>query len=235
VHIVGSPLPESTRKGGRKKEFCNDACKNRRYRQYKQEKRDADMIEDPIWEKKYRELYVYCVKLEDKTKEVVQKLKERLRESERDNDGLRSSRDYYRDLYDSLRDDYEARMREQGFSKEQIEEFRNFWEKAQGAGPAYAERLYKSDDREKIQKLEKEVETLKQELGQGVDRLKQEYKQGVDALRNKATWQAKNISGLEMENSRLKDLLVEKSKREAELENILIGHGLYHALAGIKE
>jgi len=231
----GSPLPKSTRKGGRKKEFCNDACKNRRYRQYKQEKRDADMIEDPIWEKKYNELYAFCVQSGIKFKEIAEKLKERLIESEKENEELRDGKKYYRNLYEELRDDYEARMKEQGFSKKQIEEFRTYWEKQQGAGPAHMERLYQSDDKKKIQELEQEVDRLRQENKQDTDLINQEYKRVVDVLKNEVAWQAKDIAGLRAENMRLKDLLEEKSKREAKLENALLGHGLYHVLAGIRE
>lgn len=191
----GSLLPKSTIKGGRKREFCNDACKNRRYRQYKQEKREADMLEDPIWEKKYRELYVAFVQFGTKTKEHVQKLEERLKESEKENEELRESRDYRKRLYENLRDDYEVRMKAQGFSKEQIEEFNTYWQEQQNSGPAHIESLYKSDDKAKIQELEQEIQQFRIEVGR---------------IRNEGVWQAKRMAELEVENNRLKGLLDER-------------------------
>jgi hypothetical protein len=214
-----SPLPKSARKGGRKREFCNDACKNKHYRWHKQVKHDVGMLEEPKWKSEHDKKQLALLQFASKTRDEIQKRDEMLKEGEKENEGLRESKDYWHKLYDELRDDYKARMKAQGFSEAQIEEFNEFWYKAQGTGPIYTERVYESDDKKKIRELEERI-----------DSLQQLYKKKVDALRNKAAWQAKGMASVEAENSRLKDLLDEKSRREAELENVLLSYGLYHAL-----
>jgi hypothetical protein len=129
-------LAKSAHKGGRKREFCNDACKNKHYRWYKQVKRDADMIEEPMWQAKYGELYTYCLQLGEKMKKSVQ----RLGESQKDIDSLTASRDFWRQRYKDLRVDYAARMKALGISEDAIKEFNEYWSN-QGSIPLYRESI----------------------------------------------------------------------------------------------
>lgn len=120
-----SPLPEPEKKGHRRREFCNDRCKQHHYTWHKQMKHDADMLAEPYWKVAYSALvehYKFIEKLlldrvADLTKaqKYIGELEERVK--------------YYRGKCEDMQTDYLARLKALGMSEKDIEDFKLYWEK----------------------------------------------------------------------------------------------------------
>jgi len=118
-----SPLPESTYKGHRRREYCNDACKNKNYREYKKTKHDIDKVAEPYWKEAYQLLVVKYKWLEDR-------LQERIKDASKSQDRIDDLEwlvNYYAKQHDNILIECEAKLKALGVSEEDIKEFDAYW------------------------------------------------------------------------------------------------------------
>jgi uncharacterized protein YfbU (UPF0304 family) len=114
------PLPESAQKGHRRREFCNNACKQQHYLWYKQMKRDADALTEPFWRVAYQQLVERYKWLEDMVQARLKEMQE-----------LEERTQYYKRYAEDVQADYVARLRALGMSEDQVQEFDAYWKRLQ--------------------------------------------------------------------------------------------------------
>ena len=117
-------LPESTYKGHRRREFCDNKCKQQHYLLHKQMKHDADMVAEPYWSAAYQVLVEHYKWLE----RMVQDRLLDLEEEHKHVDKLEEQVQYYQRRTEDIQVDYAARLRGLGISEEHIQEFNTYWE-----------------------------------------------------------------------------------------------------------
>jgi hypothetical protein len=111
------PLPEPM-KGHRRREFCNNICKQQHYLWHKKMRHDADALAEPYWQAAY-------LALVERYKWLEKMVQARLSDMEE----LDKEIHYYKKYAADLQIDYVARLRGLGISEEQIEEFDEYWKK----------------------------------------------------------------------------------------------------------
>jgi hypothetical protein len=121
------PLPAPKSKGHRRREFCNNRCKQQHYLWHKQMRRDVEAITDPFW----RSAYALLV---EQYKGLERLMQDRLRDLEKKHKRIEKLEElvqYYRDRFEALKVDYMARLRSLGMSEQDIQEFNEYWERQQ--------------------------------------------------------------------------------------------------------
>jgi hypothetical protein len=118
-------LPEPKRKGGRRREFCNNACKQQQYLQDKQMHDDATRLAEPFWKMAYGRLKDHYLWLEG----MVQDRLKDLAEERKSVDKLEKRVQYYVNKIEELKADYRLRLKAAGLSDQDIEEFEAYWQR----------------------------------------------------------------------------------------------------------
>jgi len=121
----GKSLPESTNKGHRRREFCNNTCKQRHYLWHQQIRHDADALAEPYW----RTAYLALVERYKWLEGMVQARLLDLEKERKYTDELEKLVDYYKQCAKDLQTDYVARLQGLGLNEEQIKEFDEYWKR----------------------------------------------------------------------------------------------------------
>jgi hypothetical protein len=117
-------LPEPVEKAHRRRKFCNDACKQRYYRQHTG-KRDAHT--NRFWQKRSQDW-----------QDLYRKASAELEKERRWNDMLRQALDDLLKLNEAMAADYAARLKGLGTSKQTITEFDSMWRSNYNLDQLYA-------------------------------------------------------------------------------------------------
>jgi len=117
------PLPEPTHKGHRRREFCDDRCKQQHYLWHKKMRHDTDMLTETYWKAAYRGLVEQYQLLE----KMLQKRNSELAEERERSDILAKGLEYYAQRCDDLQADYTARLRALGMNEQNIREYNDYW------------------------------------------------------------------------------------------------------------
>ncbi len=118
-----APLPEPKGKGHRRRDFCNNICKQKHYVWHKQMRHDVAKLEEPFWHNAYRVLVEQYKGLEHRLQITMDHLSKAIIDVEK----LQESRKYHMDKLEKMRNDYHARMKAAGMSKQDINEFDDYW------------------------------------------------------------------------------------------------------------
>jgi chromosome segregation ATPase len=118
------PLPEPSQKGHRRREFCDDRCKQQHYLWHKQMKRDATSLAEPYWRDAYKALVDQYRWLEDRLQERLADLDKKNREI----DELEKRVQYWQDHYEALVANHALQLKALGISEQDIHEFEAYWQ-----------------------------------------------------------------------------------------------------------
>lgn len=122
-------LPESKFQGHRRREYCNNSCKQQMYLFHKKMKEDAERVADPYWHMAYNLLV-------ERYKWVELRLQERLADLEE----MQARIEKLEKLAEDLHIDYLARLKALGMSEQEIQEFEAYWQAHIGAFSSLEER-----------------------------------------------------------------------------------------------
>lgn len=117
------PLPESTTKGHRRREFCSNSCKQHHYLWHKQMRHDAGMLAEPYWRIAYGMLVKEYKTLELRLQDRISDLTEERKQT----DASEESVQYYKKRYEDLQADYAARLRGLGMTENDVNDFDAYW------------------------------------------------------------------------------------------------------------
>jgi hypothetical protein len=118
------PLPEPIHKGHRRREFCDNRCKQQHYLWHRQMKHDAEMLVDPYWRAVYSVLVEQYKLLELRLQERIADLEEERKRT----DMLEERLQYLTQRHEDLQADYAARLRALGMSEQDIKDFAMYWQ-----------------------------------------------------------------------------------------------------------